>query len=427
MKVVKSSLVNPFGGINFVFDEFDRLGIGNILEQELPALANQSRYDWRDLLYSFWAIFFCGGDCIEDLSINLKQYLSIHPNLKLPSPDRLLNRMKDLTLPSVDLDAPKGKHLHHFSIHNHLNRLNLKLMKNQLTHKSSPMILDYDNTMLFTAKADAQMTYKKSTGYVPGVGIIDGKVVYVENRNGNSSARVLQHQTLVRMFKLLEQEGLKVDVFRADGASYQLFCLETVIKHANRFFIRARMNDQLQKAINQIKEWEKIELDGQTMWRGSTWFIPFQPISKRKKHDLLRPCRLVVTKEKRLDGQVNLFTQEAYNYHPIITNDAQMSDHEVFHFYNQRGGVEKEFDILKNDFGWNHMPFSKLEQNTVYLILTAICRNLYAVIIKSFSEKYKNLAPHFRIKKFIFRFICTPAKWIRQARSWKLRLYVIDT
>lgn len=290
-----------------------------------------------------------------------------------------------------------------------------------------PVIVDYDNTMIFSEKADARLTYKRNSGYVPGVGIIGDKVVYIENRNGNSSAQVLQDHTLDRMFRLLEEQGIKADVFRADGASYQLFCLETVLKYTDRFFIRARMSDQLQQAISQITEWEEIVLDGQTLWRGSTWFVPFKTVAKKKKHNPLKPCRLVVTKENRADGQVNLFTGEACNYHPIITNDEQMSNSEVFHFYNQRGAIEKEFDILKNDFGWNNMPFSKLEQNTVYLILTAICRNLYGIIIQTFSKRYPNLSAHFRIKKFIFRFICTPAKWVRQARSWKLRLYIKDT
>jgi hypothetical protein len=36
-------------------------------------------------------------------------------------------------------------------------------------------------------------------------------------------------------------------------------------------------------------------------------------------------------------------------------------------FYNARGGEEKEFDVVKNDFGWNKMPFSKMEQNAVFL------------------------------------------------------------
>lgn len=65
-----NQVVNPFGDINFVFEELDRLGVGN-----LPSLAAESHYNWYDLLYSFWSVFFCGGDCSEDLSINLKNYL----------------------------------------------------------------------------------------------------------------------------------------------------------------------------------------------------------------------------------------------------------------------------------------------------------------------------------------------------------------
>lgn len=407
-----------------MIEELDRLGVGKVLNSELPSLAAQSKYDWRDLLYSFWSVFFCGGDCSEDLAVNLRHYLSNHPYLNLPSPDRVLDRMKGLALPSVILDTTKGRRDHHFSMHAALNKLNLKLVKKQLFSQTKPIILDYDNTILFTEKADARLTYKRNNGYMPGVGIIGDKVVYVENRNGNSGAQVLQDQTLDRMFSLLKEEGLKVDVFRADGASYQLFCLSTICRHVDRFFIRARMSEQLQLAISQIKEWKRIEVNGQTLWRGSTWFTPFQPVARRKKQkSQLIKCRLVITKEERTDGQINLFTKEACNYHPIITNDDQMSDDEVFHFYNQRGAIEREFDILKNDFGWNNMPFSKLEQNTVYLILTAMCRNLYGAIIKTFSTTFSNLSPHFRIKKFIFRFICIPAKWVRQARSWKLRLY----
>ena len=95
----------------------------------------------------------------------------------------------------------------------------------------------------------------------------------------------------------------------------------------------------------------------------------------------------------------------------------------TLYFYNQRGKQEREFDILKNDFIWNKMPFSKLEQNTVFLITTAICRNIYNHIISTFSKRYKNLSPEYRIKKFIFRFICIPAKWIKSSRLWKLRVY----
>lgn len=79
--------------------------------------------------------------------------------------------------------------------------------------------------------------------------------------------------------------------------------------------------------------------------------------------------------------------------------------------------------MFKNDFGWNNLPFSKLEQNTVFLLFTAICRNLYNYIINLFSSRFEYLSPQFRIKKFIFRFITIPAKWIKNARQSKLRVY----
>jgi hypothetical protein len=98
MKILKPSHLSPFGGLNFVHQEFDRLKVGDLLKKELPVLAAQSHYDWRDLLYSFWSIYFCGGDCIEDLSMNLRNGLKQTPHLKTPSPDSILKRMKELPL-----------------------------------------------------------------------------------------------------------------------------------------------------------------------------------------------------------------------------------------------------------------------------------------------------------------------------------------
>ena len=131
----------------------------------------------------------------------------------------------------------------------------------------------------------------------------------------------------------------------------------------------------------------------------------------------------MVSKIDRRDNQIDLFTNEACLYSAILTNDRDLNSNEIVFFYNQRGRIEKEFDVMKNDFGWDSLPFSKLEQNTVFMIFTAMCRNLYQYIITLFSLRFKNLKVHFRIKKFIFRFITIPAKWIRTSRQQKLRIY----
>jgi hypothetical protein len=52
MKVLKSSHINPFGGLNFVLHEFDRLKLGDLLCQNLPKLPSQSKYSWKDILSS---------------------------------------------------------------------------------------------------------------------------------------------------------------------------------------------------------------------------------------------------------------------------------------------------------------------------------------------------------------------------------------
>lgn len=424
MKILKSSHINPFGGLNFVINEFDKQKIGQLLSETLPPLAPQCQYSWKDLLYSFWSVYFCGGDCIEDLSGNLKYHLNDNPLVKIPSPDRVLDRFKELAIPKDAFTVPRGKSLHQFSLHRELNELNLKLLNKLGSLKNQAHILDYDNTILYTNKADSKRSYKKDFGYCPGVGIIGNNIVYVENRNGNSDAKTLQFETLTRMFSLLEQQKIKIDSFRADGASYQFDIVNLVANKTKTFYLRAVMSGALAQSIALIDNWEKIILGGETAYRGETTYVPFSNIAqKRKQKHRLKEYRLVVTKVKRNDNQINAFTNEAYNYSAVLTNDWNKTKNEVTTFYNQRGAIEKEFDVLKNDFGWKNLPFSKLEQNTVFLLFTAMCRNLYQHIIHQFSKRFKGLKATFRIKKFIFRFISIPAKWIKTAREYKLRIY----
>lgn len=425
MKIHNSPTITPFGGLNFVIKEAIDLNINTLLSDNLPSLPPQCQYNWFDILMSYWSVFFCGGDCAEDLSINIRNGLNNNPYINIPSPDRVLERLKSLSDNSQIYTANRGQKEHQFSLAEGLNRLNLRMLSLLPGFSKRNVVLDYDNTLIFTEKADARMTYKKANGYSPGVGMIGKHVVYVENRNGNSSAHVMQHETIERMGALLREAGITIDVIRADSASFTYDIIKSMEKTAKRIFIKARMTESLEKAIVDIKEWKEIKVGDEIFFRGSATFTPFTRFARgnRDKTGALKEYRLVVTKETRKDGQMNLFTGEAFNYNPIMTNDFDMTDDEVVFFYNARGAQEREFDELKNDFGWNKMPFSKMEQNTVFLLVMAMCKNLYAHMIVRFSEKIKSLSPHFRIKKFIFRFICIPAKWTVSGRTRHLRLY----
>ncbi len=427
MKVLNSMPISPFGGLNFVLEEFDKLKIDKLITANLPKLAPNSYYQWKDIIYSFWSIYFCGGSCIEDLSANFKGFLKDTPFMNVPSPDRILCRFKELSKPKYLRKTQRGNAINEFSENAALDLLNIRLLKkiNPTKYLSNELTLDYDNTIIFTEKSDARNTYLKEYGYQPGVAIIGSDIVGIQNRNGNSVAHALQEETLGQIFKNLTSEGIKINSFRADSASYKFEVLNTVNQYVDNVYIRVKMRQSIYEVISKIKNWKEIKTeDGRTLFRGSSKFTPFKRTARdQRKKDLLNEYRIVVTKEKNHDGQLNIFTNEACVYSCIMTNDLEKSNDDIVFFYNQRGAIEREFDVLKNDFGWKQMPFSKLEQNTVFLIFTAMCRNLYNYIINRFSNIYKHLKVNFRIKKFIFRFICVPAKWIKHARGKQLRIY----
>lgn len=422
MKILNSSFVSPFGGLNFVLEELESKKIGDLLSNSLPTLPSQSKYSWRDIIYAYWSVLFCGGDCAEDIDINLYESLQNIPFLNCPSPDRLLNRLKELAETKQSVQKNRSLVNNEISNNTALCQLNLRILKKLKLIESENTVLDYDNTVIFTDKSDARMTYKKEKGYFPGVGIIGSNIIFIENRNGNSAPHAMQDDTIDRMMIALQKQRIKVRSFRADSASYQFSTITSARKYFDKIYVRAKINASTSKAIALIDNWKDIGEGIQQ--QGSVTFTPFTDAARRaKQKELLEDYRLIVTRERRRDGQLNLFTGEAYEYKAVMTNDFDMVDEQVVAFYNQRGKQEREFDILKNEFAWNKMPFSILEQNTVFLYITAICRNIYQYIITSFSKRYKHLLPHFRLKKFIFRFICMPAKWVKNGRQIKLRVY----
>ena len=92
-------------------------------------------------------------------------------------------------------------------------------------------------------------------------------------------------------------------------------------------------------------------------------------------------------------------------------------------FYNLRGGKERIFDDMNNGFGWAWLPKSFMAENTVFLLLTAIIRNFYKLLMGRLDTKAFGLKKTSRIKAFVFKFISVPAKWIRTARHYELNIY----
>jgi hypothetical protein len=409
----KHQSVTPFGGISFINDEFTRSGLSGLIDKELGRRTVLG-YQYSDIFRTWFSIFFCGGDVAEDVHTHLRSTLEGIPRNRVPSPDTLLRGIKELSEKNTIQVSSSGKG-YNFNIHKRLNTLNIKLLLlTKQLFEGEFYDFDYDNQIIEHEKYDAKRTYKKNTGYFPGVATIGDRIVYVENRDGNAHVKTGQAETLERAYRLLDDNGIKINPSRMDAGSYSEEIVKVVSKYSKLFYIRSNKCEALSETVRKITDWQDVEINHKHYEVTS---IPFCNFLQERNY------RLVIMREKTNDPQLDIFEGEKFIYRSILTNDMESSEMEVIVYYNQRGTSEKTFDIQNNDFGWGHLPCSDMNANTVYLILTAMIKNFYNYIVQKVSEVFDDIFPNTRLKRFIFRFICVAGRWIKQGRQHKLRLY----
>jgi len=408
-----SKNITPFAGVFFANDEFQRSGLRKLIDCELGIRSSTKGYSYGNLFGNFFNLFFCGGECAEDIQQHVRPTLEQIPGNEVASADTLLRCFNELATENTVVTVSSSEKQYQFNINERLNKLNIKslLLTGQL-EKDRFYDFDYDNQIIEHEKFDAKKTYKKNTGYFPGVATIGNKIVYIENRDGNANVKTAQAQTLERAYTLLNENGVYINRSRMDAGSYAKEIIETVAKYSRYFYIRANKCEALTERIRQISDWQTVrinEIDYQVASISFTGFL--EELN----------CRLVVMREKT--GELDLFEGEKFNYRCILTNDHQSTEKEVIEFYNQRGNSERTFDIQNNDFGWNHLPTSNMNSNTVYLIITAMLRNFYNYIVEKVSKVFSDILPTSRLKRFIFRFITVSGRYVRRGRQTILQLY----
>lgn len=135
------------------------------------------------------------------------------------------------------------------------------------------------------------------------------------------------------------------------------------------------------------------------------------------------PCRAAYRDEYGAGGERFLPSMQ-YVYRAILTSDHDSTDEQVIDRYNQRGACEKNFNVQNNDSGWTHLPFSTMEDNTVFLLFTAMLKNFYRYLQAGVCRIFPGIDMKSRLDRFVFSFIVVPAKWGQVARQWKRQTVV---
>ncbi|MCW3070737.1 MAG: hypothetical protein JWO44_627 [Bacteroidetes bacterium] len=396
---------NHLGGLLFCIEEMRNKGIPRLIDNHLGARAKQSKYKYSDIILSWIYSTLSGAHRLEDTK-KYKQYLDDMPDTKHPSPDRIGFIFKSKTLVTENTYHSTTKADHEFNVNMPLNSLMVDIaVKLGQVNCNASNVLDYDNVVVKCRKYDAKRTYKKYDGYAPGVAFIGKIPVYVENRNGNSNAKYRICDTVKRCFELLKTKKIKIKRFRSDNAAYSKEMLAYLDSENVEFFIRARNSHLLFDAA-----FNNDDNPMQEVWIGDK---PTKITSINYEING-KVYRVVVTKGRdSRRKKKNKYSDDDDTCRAIITNadKKSMSDKEVVIYYNQRGSSERNFTCL-NDFNWERPPFSFLNENTVFFILSAMGSIVYQHLTHKFSKKVPFVNPKAMLKHFIDNFITVALEWV---------------
>lgn len=407
-----NSEVSPFGGLHLIHEQVIAKKFPQFINKHLGNRGYNAEYSYSDLILNMNYITFCGGDCAEDVNY-VKPTMRHLKGMKTASPDTLLVMQKELVTDAQEITSESGT-VNKININDPLNELLVKtaLHLGVLKTERKDYCMDFDHQFIPAEKYDATYSYKKERGYFPGVASIENTPVYIENRNGNCQVKFNQMDTLKRVLSVLKNNGIKPARCRMDCGSYLKEVCDYFHQEGITFYIRAEQSEHLLFEAATSDSWKKAEIGINTYEVCS-----IDHLFGEHTH------RVVAYRWPNKTGQKDIVSDDANNYLFIITNDRKESEKFVIDFYNDRGNSERLFDIQNNDFNWKKMPFSFLEQNTVYLILMAICHVMYQWLIRVFSQRCDFLAPTHRLKKFIFRLVCIAAKVIHTGRRQVVKLF----
>jgi hypothetical protein len=407
--------ITPYGGLNFIYQAMNRMDLDKFIDNQIGFRSVVAQYSYSDIVYSLFGNTLTQGSFIADLEV-LKEKYSKQVFNKIPSPDTVEYACQELKSPNIVKKTDEGV-IHQLNYNNNMNEtlVALAVKTKQLSKKQSEYTLDFDNVITENDKQDAEYTYKKNKGYHPAMAFIGRIPVHIENRNGNTPARYEQKETLQRCFDNLAKHHIKIKHFRADAASYQKEVIELAENSAENFYIRMMDFEDIRECCGEINTWDCVEINYEQKEVAS---ILYEPFSENKQY------RIVVTRKKKKDGQIDMFSGNAFTYQGIITNNYEVTEKEVIEFYNQRGDAENSNKYMLNDFNLHHLPFPDLSTNTVYMYLMAMCATLFewakTILVKN---KTKAITLTMRVKAVCFHYITVATTFVKHAREKTLKVF----
>ena len=109
----KSEKITAFGGIFFVLDKFDSI-LSSVIDSHLGLRSRLIGYQYSEIIRAVFSVFCCGGDCMEDLNLYLKDVLTERPHTRVPSADTVLRGIEELATENISYTVEKTGNVYDF-------------------------------------------------------------------------------------------------------------------------------------------------------------------------------------------------------------------------------------------------------------------------------------------------------------------------
>lgn len=104
--------ITPFAGISFVKNLFSQSGLSQLIDNELGYRPSTKEYQYSDIISNYNNIFYCGGDCAEDIQSNIfAPPLKLFPTRKYAVPTPCFEVSENLQRRTKYLFQSKGNHI----------------------------------------------------------------------------------------------------------------------------------------------------------------------------------------------------------------------------------------------------------------------------------------------------------------------------
>ena len=102
--------------------------LSSVIDSHLGLRSKLIGYQYSEIIRAVFSVFCCGGDCMEDLNLYLKDVLAERPHTRIPSADTVLRGIEELATENISYTAEKTGNVYDFNTAEKLNQLLIKLL-----------------------------------------------------------------------------------------------------------------------------------------------------------------------------------------------------------------------------------------------------------------------------------------------------------